>query len=452
MLTVILTDKTRAGASEVLGVLADWSAVGLLQDFCWLDVSDGDKGVMLTAGVFEPISLAEWLGRHHTEQVRGVVLDVANWRGEPGLPDPEAAQERLAELLRPYGALNRLHLLALPIDAEGLPTSTVPQGMPAALLSPVSARIPGSHPVRLRADAPEWLVDVALQVASVAGVWRWSDGAALLGTQNVGAPTLRVARSYMRFVDATPALDAVVAGLLGYGELPRPMDALGTELKSPPDPTQAAEIAADSVLGSEQLRHLTTFDKPQLPDDPEEHRIGLLKAIKTYVSCVGAALRKLPAEFSQAAKDQIGNVVEDVATRVIYGGDSVYRAVLERRLSAEGGEPAQIRRAEAQVLRSHNRIRSEADAGLLWHALVEGGLDLLDGGARVAGMDSPRDGERRLVVGAGDVAPVADAFTVPVGTLEEVGELRLTSNDPVRAQAVHEDLIRASSAEAQKQC
>ncbi|PRY39410.1 hypothetical protein LY71_12180 [Geodermatophilus tzadiensis] len=455
--TVVLARLGSGAATDVREVVRDWTAADLLGPSVWIDLDQPPGPPLLTVVDRDGTRTSpaeQWLAVSGITGARVLLLQVFTDRaGEKPVPAVPVTSASLALLDRiGLGTAPLVNLLVPATGSTPVPEDAVVGSRPNVLLQARDGQSPTavSRPV----PADELAAHAATGLATVAGLWTAMAEAPLDGTQVWPGTQVTVARAYARTLDS----QAVFTGLSeqvyrAEGTLPRARTQRGDRLTDVPDvqALPAAEAAATAVLGLH--RDLTTFAAPPPYQSPPKRSVGLLQAVRMFLSFLWAAIRNAPAAWVAGVLHRTASGIAGWANDRLFGDRSGYEVlVLGVRPADRAPQSAdeddisvlidEATRLAAQV--SPGTETSTVDAGTFWSDVTTVGVSLADGSAVHPAVHMPQFGQDRQVLDRPEaVVPSPDepVHRLPVGALPEVGALAVHPDDPYMAAQAERLLV-----------
>lgn len=436
-LTVVIAPP---GLEGVCSVLHDWAAVGLVDDFVW--VQPGDQAVrdvdclQVHGDRLRGTTLRVAVADSGVEQVQ--VCSVVPLFGDVA-PLSTAVEQRTAELLAATGVpLVRARLvIALP----GGPRSSVPlalAGWNNFVLSPEERTGPRLAGIAVTdADPARLDVHVAQSVAGLLGLWAGVEPPAR-DWQPVPGEYARLVSTYYRRLVGDEAENSLRHAVMSMDQgLPRPRRH-GVSATYVPDPRAAAGAMAESWwMKHRSALHSHREELPQVA--PQTVKVG--DALRHFFSYLAAALRNAPGAWLARLEHSIYSTVAKRVSDAVYGSGSAYTVVVKG-LTGDGRPAgvADVRAGAAEVDAALQRAgfsraqEGHPDNGALWSDFVDGALTLADGNGRVADLPPITVGaDLGVVKDPGWIAPTeAAAFhgvSPQLATMLTAGEVH--SYDPL---------------------
>jgi hypothetical protein len=433
---------------DVLEVVRDWTTTDLLGPSLWLDVDQPGGGLVLSVvdrdGTHEHPA-EEWLARSGIVLARVVLLQVfVPGRTTPSLPRPaRALLDRIGLSSRP------LVNVLVPATADApVPQDAVVPSRPNVLLQARDAQSPTavSQPV----PAAQLAEHAAVGLAVVAGLWAPMEEAPFDSTPVWPGQQVAVVRPYARTLDSREVLVGLSEQVYrAEGTLPRPRTQLGDRLTEVPDaqalPT--AETAATSLI--EVHAGLTRFQPPPAYVPGRAKAVGLMAAVKMFLSFLWSAIRSAPRAWVDAVVHRAASGLATASTNALFGQESSYEVVV--RGVRPAGRPAQDADEDdvTALIDTAHRVAAEAspgtefttvDSGAFWTDVATVAVSLADGSDVPPQVRMPMLGVDRQVVDLPELIvppPTAPSHGLPVGALPDIGGLTVESNDPYLAVQGH---------------
>ncbi|EFG77659.1 hypothetical protein HMPREF0591_2468 [Mycobacterium parascrofulaceum ATCC BAA-614] len=420
-LTVLLA--ARGDADEVVALLADYAAVGLVAPFVWVYASNVDgssvPATLVRDGRSSAVVLQQFLTAERFDRLRLAVLVPADAPADQRVPC--AAEQTLEQMVRGCAVGAPVTLLRL-LFCRGAPArhsngryapELVLEGWHNLLVAPEDSAGPGLGSVALDrlADPVDVARHVAPVVASVAGLWTGIKRVPFDDIAILPGQTLRAVRAFYRQLDATGVEDQLRRQLFdAAGRLPLPRSAQGPVVY-----VQDVALANQTVARSVWRKHRDVLRGGRIEiGGHEQQAISPWAACKIFFSFLWAALRNAPSVWLGGMLSSVSSVLATTVQHAVFGrSDSAYAVVAGGAVTSW----QDIERGAEQLstlLGEHSEARHmvQTDLTPLWVDYVNGALTLADGGRRSAGIEPVRVGIGIGVVhDSGDVVPsAADAF------------------------------------------
>ncbi|MEO3761065.1 hypothetical protein ABGB19_22630 [Mycobacterium sp. B14F4] len=453
-LTVLVAPHT--GTDEVFGVLADYSAVGLLAAFVWVDAADvggaSTPATVMHDGRAEPAVLQQLLTARRYQRIRVVVL--VPTEAPPNERVPLAAEQMAEQTVRSSSMGARISLLRVLLSrgvaAPAARDSTlVLEGWHNLLVAPDDSAGPGlgavsAGPVTDPLDFAQYTAPV---IAGLTGLWAGLEQTPFDTLEILPGQTVRAARAFYRRLDSSEVEERLRAQLFDpAGHLPLPR---GGEV--PVVYVENVAAATQTMARALWTKHRDVLRGPRLSmNDVRAQAISIWAALKLFFRFMGAALRQAPGAWWSAVTGSVSSVLASTVQGTVFGGrDSAFAVVTNTDVAnwqdlgrsadtlttALGGEPPPQHLAQQ-------------DLGALWTDFVNGALTLADGGRRVVGLEPVPVGSGVGVVAASaDVVPsVAESFSaIPTSLSAVIGMSSVEPADVLGVANLRERLQRAYS-------
>ena len=445
----------------VRDVLQDWSAIGLVQSFCWVEnppVNGPGQAMAIEVenGIGTPIRLAELLPRRQSSRIRLCVL-VPEFAKAAALDS--RVEYELAQLIRLTAGASApqdyLRLIVTRPDCWPGASPVAEEGWHNVVVSPEDAFGPSmAHQQLAPTDDPfEIGPHTAAAVCGLTGLWAGFAEAPLDERELLPAEQVRVARTFFRYLDADEVDTQLRDGVLSMaGGLPLPM--VGTDRAIVvEDVPQATSQMADNLWA----KHAAVLrgSRAAMPAI-EIKEIRGLRLVKEFFAFLGAAILGAPLGWSRALARNLASGVAGALQRTLLGGDqSAYRVVVFG-IGADGlpagwnelGSAAG--RLSELVADPTDRVSQlgNTDMGHVWRDYVRATLTLADAGDR-----SPQLPPISLGVSTGVLPRTSDCAPGPGSDFDSfqdglhhvVGRRRIEAADVLGIVAVRERLSSARS-------
>lgn len=415
----VIVAPTCAVSAGVLDVLRDLAALGMVGDFTWVPVAGGvDVGAVpalaVTGRGATETTLQEALAAAHATRVRLAILVPDDARAL----DTVVEQNLLEMALRAAGGapVEGLRLLIVRSAAQRPWDDVARDGWHNIVVSPEQSAGPARGVTTLSPTADP--VDIARHatptLAAVLGLWTGLETAPLDGASAPPAAHIRLARSFLRRVDATAVERDLRERVVDLSRgLPRPLDE-GSRAVYLDDVPRATATMADALWRA----HAGVLGTPvAVPPRPVPTRISFGAAVGMFFSFLWSAIRGAPAAWYRATVTRVSAGAAGLTQRAIFGSaPSAFTVVVNGRTAdgspASWSDVAGVAEAldEALAVQGDWPAPQETAPGLggLWRDFVHGGLTLADGGRR-----SPALAPLRVDLGTGMLRRTADVVPPP---------------------------------------
>lgn len=394
---VVLAAPAGGPLAGIREALQDWSAVGLIGEYLWLEADAGPtaRGLLVSAGDVTPITVEDVLATRRLDRIRLCMLvpvvDDARAHAPATIPvDPEA-EDRLAEriaLARGPATVSRLRCVVSRQDATAGSAAVAREGWHNVVISPEDAAGPGLGHRMLPAtdDAIEIGPPAAAVLAGLTGLWSGVPQAPLDDQPILPGNTVRVARGYYRRLDATTVQQSVRNGVFTVQSgLPRPRT--GTGQAATVEDTPAATTAMAQQLWT---KHQSVLRGPRVEPPPSTAtKVGPLHAVRMLFGFIWATVRNAPMNWYRTMLNTVASKTASAVQSGVFGkAPSSYEVVV--RGVRRDGRPADWRELAAASGQLEDALveagqlsqPARADLGGLWQDYVGAALTLADAGDR----------------------------------------------------------------------
>jgi hypothetical protein len=445
-LTVLLAP--RASTEEILAVLADYSAAGMLSAFAWIDAAAvGHRSVpamLVRDGASEPVSLQRLLTGQRYRRVRvAVLVPVQASREDADGRVPLVAEQTVERVVRSASVGADVTLLRLLVTGSAEAGSAhqdqapVLEGWHNLLIAPEDAPSPdlGSVIIDPLTDPLDLARHVAPAICGVAGMWAGIDTTPFDTVEIVPGQTLRAVRGFYRQLDTADVEDQLRAQLFSTaGRLPLPNGG----------PVHVVYIEDAALAAQKMARALWTKRRdvlrgPRLSlESPAAQAISIWAAVKMFLRFLGVALRRAPSAWMAAMLGSVSSALAATVQSTMFGrSGSAFAVVADPQVTGwqELGRSADAM-STALLGQVDGEHRSRRDLSSLWTDFVNGALTLADGGRRGTELEPVNVGAGVGVVhSCADVVPGgADRFSAIPASLAAV--IGTDSVEPVDVLAV----------------
>jgi hypothetical protein len=451
-LTVLV--MPRAQTEEIVAVLADYSAVGLLAEFVWVDAAvvggASTPATVVRDGRSEPVVLQQLLTAERYGRIRVVVLVPAEAASAERVP---LVAERTVEQVVHSSAMGAPVSLLRVLVTSGNAASTAPdsalvlEGWHNLLVAREDSPGPGLGavpwgPITDRLDFAHYTAPV---IAGVAGLWAGVEQTPFDALEVLPGQTVRAVRAFFRRLDTNEVEERLRAQLFDpAGRLPLPRGG-----QVPVVYVEDIPAATQTMARALWTKHRDVLRGPRLAaGDLGMQAISIWAALKMFFTFMGASLRSAPGAWWAAVTGSVSSVLASTVQGTVFGGkDSAFAVVTSTEVanwqdlgrsadtlnSALGGAPRPEHLAQQ-------------DLSALWIDFVNGALTLADGGRRAAGLEPIQVGSGIGVLArSADVVPSgAEQFSaIPTSLAAVIGVSSVESTDVLGAANMHDRLQRA---------
>lgn len=393
-LTVLVAPP--AHTDEVIAVLGDYSAVGMLDAFVWVDGADvggpTTPATLVREGRSESVVLQQLLTNERYDRIRVAVLVPTGAPSNERVP--LAAEQAVEQVVRSSSMGARVGLLRLllttgsgePLEAD---SALVLEGWHNLLIAPEDSAAPGlgAVPWGRMTDPLDVAQRIAPVVAGISGLWAGVDITPFDNLAILPGHTVRAVRSFYRQLDTT-GIEAHLRTQLfdPTGRLPLPR---GGQI--PVVYVEDVATATNTMAEALWRKHRDVLRGPRVtPDDGPKQAISTGAALKLFFGFIGASIRKAPGAWWSAVTGSVGSMMASTVQGAAFGGkESAFEVVANVELSSSWQDIAQSADALSNSLGGPPNPEQNArrDLSPLWNDFVSGALTLADGGRRAAGLD-----------------------------------------------------------------
>ncbi|MEE2852533.1 MAG: hypothetical protein VX424_07775 [Actinomycetota bacterium] len=453
-LTVVVAPHLQT--DELLGILCDYSAAGLLGVFVWVDAGDArgpaTAATMVRDGRSESVVLQQVLTAQHYDRVRVAVLVPLDAPAEQRAP--LAAEQFVEQVVRSTArgaamTLLRMLLTSGRAGASQLGASVVVEGWHNLLIAPEDSPAPGlgAVPWGHLAEPLDLAQRAAPVVAAVAGLWADVQQTPFDSVEILPGQTLRAVRAFYRSLDTAEVERRLRARLFDpAGRLPLPHGGQVPVLY-----VEDVAAATQAMARALWTKHRDVLRGPRLgADDVATQAISIWAALKMFLRFMGGALRNAPSAWLSAVKGSVSAVLASTVQGTVFGGrESAFSVVTSSQLAdwQDLGRSADTLNAAIGGTAGNGQL-AQQDLSPLWIDFVNGALTLADGGRRAKGLDPIQVGAGvGVLASAADVVPSrADRFrAIPTSLAAVIGVSDLEPADVLGAADLRQRLQRAYS-------
>ncbi len=316
-----------AGMRDVLGVLADWSATGLIGSFLWTDtVPDPEqttiRGLLVEDGLLSGCDIGRMvLDQSATiDEQRCCVLVPATSGVEALNPDVEAQLDRI--LSDAAGKAHKTRLRVIATDgALKIPAQEINHvGWHNLIVAPEESTQPGGHVALPTGVGLSGLTPLlASSVATLCGLWKDIPDSPLGALPISFSGDSRLFRPYVRFIDGTATQaqleQAVLMPPVGN---PRPSSTKpGTRPTYISDEESCIADFANRWWKAHEEHFRGGAERVRLD---EQRRIGKLDAIKRFFTFLASMFN--PAAWLRSWLHSVDEGINQYIQQSLYGSDS----------------------------------------------------------------------------------------------------------------------------------
>src|SRR6202165_2797658 len=452
VLTVVLAPHTQA--EESLAVLTDYSAVGLLTGFAWVDSADAGASslpaTLVTDGRANPVVLQQLVTAQRHERLRLAVL--VPLEALPASRVPLAVEQQVEQIMR-FGAMGapitllRLlytHGAAATVTAD---PSAVLEGWHNLLIAPEDSAGPGlgAVPWGPMTDPLEFAQYTAPVIAGIAGLWAGVEQTPFDTLEVLPGQTVRAVRAFYRRLDTSEVEERLRAQLFDpAGRLPLPRGG-----QVPVVYVEDVPVAAQTMARALWTKHRDVLRGTRLAaGDVGSQAISIWAALKMFFKFMGASLRSAPGAWWAAVTGSVSSVLASTVQGTVFGGkDSAFAVVTSIDVAnwQDLGRSADTLNSALGGAPQPEHL-AQQDLSALWIDFVNGALTLADGGRRAAGLEPIQVGSGVGVLAhAADVVPSAtEQFSaIPTSLAAVIGVSSVEPADVLGAANLRDRVQRA---------
>ncbi|SDS76260.1 hypothetical protein [Microlunatus soli] len=433
---VVLAAPAGGPLAGIREALQDWSAIGLVGEYLWVEPGAGpaDRGLLVTDGEVSPTTVEDVLATRRLDRIRLCILVPVVTAAEAASTQPIApdviapdVEDRFAErvtLARGPATVDRLRCIVTRTDAAAGSAQVAREGWHNVVISPEDAAGPGLGMRMLSStdDAIEIGPPAAAVLAGLTGLWAGIGAAPLDDQAILPGNTVRVARGYYRRLDADTVQQAVRGDVFSMrAGLPRPRTGTG----------QAAtveDVPAATTAMAQQLwtKHRSVLRGPRVEPPPSSAaKVGPLHAVRMLFGFIWATVRNAPMNWYRTMLNKVASKTASAVQSGVFGREPSAYEVVVRGVRPDGS-PADWRELaaasgqleDAFVESGQLSQPARADLGPLWQDYVGAALTLADAGDRgtQAGLPPITVGtDLGVIRRPADIAPGPDTRLDPDG-------------------------------------
>src|SRR5215217_2204320 len=443
-----------AQTDEIVAVLADYSAVGLLAAFAWVEAADvggaSTPATVVRDGRSEPVVLQQLVTTERYDRIRVAVLVPVDAPAAERVP--LVSERTVEQILRSTSMGARISLLRVLLtrgDAATSPDSAlVLEGWHNLLVAPEDSAAPGlgAVPWGLMTDALDFAQYTAPVIAALAGLWSGLQQTPFDTAEILPGQTVRAVRAFYRRLDTTEVEERLRAQLFDpAGRLPLPRGG-----QVPVVYVEDVAAATQTMARALWTKHRDVLRGPRLSvSDSGAQAISIWAALKMFLKFMGAALRQAPGAWWSAVTGSVSSVLASTVQGTVFGGrDSAFAVVTNTEVANWQHLAASADTLNTALGGAPPQHLAQRDLSALWMDFVAGALTLADGGRRAAGLDPVPVGSGVGVLAvASDVVPTAaESFSaIPTSLSAVIGVSSVEPADVLGVADLRERLQRAYS-------
>ena len=385
-----------ATADDIRSRLSDLRAVGLLQDFLWVDYAHPTNGAVVRSFTEEGTARLSTLD----DALRSFSGDVLLATIDP--MDAEQPQD-VAKLTEWVGAVDqrliqasnlRVRLLLSALPRESVDIAPL-QGWSNLVLSPEEGGTPASsriRPIKRTADGFELAQFAAPAVASIFGLWRGMPEPAVLDpdTHRVietgDRQRFRLVRAFHRTIDAGDIEDKVRKAVFDPGQrLPQPQVNNISRAVHFANPEQLTDQCAQMFINQE-ISPLVSA--PTAYEELQSHKVSGWAALKDNLRLYWSTVVGKPQDWVEGQRGAMNKNAATFLQKMLYGADSSVEVVLAGHSGKGSGATSvdELRQASEHAMRVAREqqfsLGQEPQLSRTWEAYHDYALGLVDGSWR----------------------------------------------------------------------
>jgi hypothetical protein len=457
--TLVVLAAPPGPMAGVRDTLQDWSALGLIRSFVWVDAVDSgatgrSRASRIEGGRAEVVTLEDAVEEVRLERIRLAILVPAV---RDAVPISPALEERLVSLIRSSSGGAPLERLRFVLTRPGSGPGTADPARPEwhnLVISPEDGQGPGRGRVQLvpSVDPIDLGAPAAATICGATGLWAGLPDAPLDGASPLPGSSVRVIRAYHRRLDAGQIEDRVRRSVTGFTDgLPRPRTG-GTRSV----PSDDVERDTASMAAAYWRQHAEILDSGQLQTEQVPVKpIGLGEALAMFLSFLRATLVNAVPRWYHATVHKISSDLAQRAQHALFGSNAAAYAVIVNGVRGDN-EPADWRdlaSTSAQLENALEQPRVEDGRGgravftTLWRDLVGAALTLADAGDHPGELSPLQRGiDRAYIRDPAAIAPgSAAAFDDLPSYLPQTNPAGLRPTDVLAIESTAQQLSRLAS-------
>jgi len=438
----------------VQDVLRDWSAVGLVEPFLWVDssmISDGYVGAFSTnGGTHKATSLQAVATATRYDRVRIVVL-VPMVQGAAVVSS--ADEQRVAELLEVStgGArVTRVRAIVSRVGDAARSDEIARSGWHNIMVAAEQSEGPGlGHSLLPATSDPIALAPhTAANIAGLIGLWSDVAESPLDDEAILPGASIRLARSFYRRMQSQELETELRVRVTATSEsLPLPIEG-----GAPAVYVQDNALATSTMSNALWERHREVLRGPREQRRPADVKpIGLFGALKMFFGFLWASLRNAPQQWYRSVVTAVASRAAGAVHGLVFGATPAAYAVVVNGVTSNGlpvgwAELSEAADAIDEALEEPGQVREHhaiSDFSSLWKEYSAGALTLADGGERVEGLTPVQIGTRRAVLRTAALcvpSPDARFDEIPGHLAAHIGVASVEAYDILAINNLHQRL------------
>ena len=385
-----------ATADDIRSRLCDLRAVGLLQDFLWIDYAHPTSGAVVRSFTEEGTARLSTLD----DALRSFSGDVLLATIDPMDAEQPQDVDKLTEWVgavdqRLIQASNlRVRLLLSALPRENVDIAPL-QGWSNLVLSPEEGGTPASsriRPIKRTADGFELAQFAAPAVASIFGLWRGMPEPAVLDPETHRVietgdrQRFRLVRAFHRTIDASDIEDKVRKAVFDPSQrLPQPQVNNISRAVHYANPEQLTDQCAQMFINQE-ISPLVSA--PTAYEELQSHKVSGWAALKDNLRLYWSTVVGKPQDWVEGQRGAMNKNAATFLQKMLYGQDSSVEVVLAGHSGKGSGATSvdELRQASEHTMRvareQHFSLGQEPQLSRTWEAYHDYALGLVDGSWR----------------------------------------------------------------------
>lgn len=457
--------STLAGNS-LFEVMKDWTMSGLVQESNWLDPRKPGEVLSLGKNEVSTYETSLWSSSMIRVDDSLEIFSIQMLITKDGVVNAEEIANSLGKLGAVGSSAGKMVNILFPTYAsvEGLEENCLAQNQ-NVVVSPTDAHSPLTGFLEISRKSHQYFQHAAKELTSMVGIWPGQTSRTIPEGNVIPGNTenIRLARSFVRYVDASSLVDEITAEVLSVdqGVIPAaydPENKAPLERVSTGESVNQVEAVANSFI---ELFPELSYSAPKGERIKPPEKAGIIQAIKLYFKWVFGWLRKQPKQLLQGF---IHKKKADLASKVqaLYGGENSKIAVYVGNVTTHGGQEwnsFDVTRSIQEAGSKHSTVKlAPAAPGMIWQTFFKAATALADGKEFSHQGTSPekqlelprfQKGGRRLISQPSHIVsdPRSSAFSIPVGLPLGFSGYRLTCEDPLLCKLALDEIREALAKE-----
>lgn len=455
---VFVAKLSNPASNAVLEKIRDWSASGMISDSLWIDVESPKEIIRVSGNEVKKVKTEQWvMDLDRAISVKMIVVQVHKNDGAAVTVNEArsafAGTPVLDEALK--SSVNLIFPIAETSDAS---SGYFDQNLNIVVL-PVDSSSPRKNVQNIGKTSKQYFGNVAKELAVLAGLWHGMPAAMLPKAQiRLGSKlNVLVVRSFVRYVDASNFVDAIVSSVLDgkNGALPATRVGAGNSalLDEVPNDEAQSEIQRVQHEFTNSHRAALKFKHPNpgsgdAPDDAN-WLVLFKESIKWMGSWVkresagflGRRITSLQTQIAERIQNKLGH---DSSIKVVVGGITVHKNPNGLPLAADSAI------GQARVDFGSGERPAPPKPGPLWKEMAEIATSLVDGGMtsnQDVVLPTVSEHGRQVINNPALIAPnpFENSFAIPATLDVPYAGQHIPNNEPLAAKFLKDFLDRRSA-------